>query len=332
MNDVQPLSCLVQKRTEGMQVYRFQCLQDGKPVAPNPNNRYQVSLATQDSLVKTVDMQIEGTKLSFRSEQIFDVPAGLYKLEIWEIVNDKVHAIYPANRSLEFDVITNSRDLPSGTISSLTLDEFEKRLKQLAAQGGSSISLDQATRTITVDGQSLQVPPAVDLAAYLTKDSADQMYARKDQLPDISQYARRRPVSVRAGMEDKTDYYFAFDNGAEIHFPSGTPRGILFDVDGYGNPNTQGIKEEQIMDNVTAWLHGFLGLANLRSAGANLYHNWSGTRVKAPLYNVDLYNWSAVQLTSSPIATQGELDFVKTWYAVGLLTAGQIESLGAIKK
>ena len=134
MNDVRALSPLVQKRTEGVQVYTFQCYQDYQAVVPDSKYDYQASLSTEESLIKTVTMQVEDGQLSFQSDQILDVPAGVYRLEIWELIDGVIHAIYPSNRFLRFTVAANTRDLPQGTVSSLTLDEFEKRFKEYASK------------------------------------------------------------------------------------------------------------------------------------------------------------------------------------------------------
>ena len=132
MNDVQALTPLVQKRTEGVQTYAFQIYCDGQPAIPDPMYTYKASFANQDSLIKTVELTIDGEKLVLRSDQILDLRAGLYRLEVWETVSDAIHAIFPSNRTLPFKVKYNVLDLPTGKVSSLTLDEFEVRFKKLA--------------------------------------------------------------------------------------------------------------------------------------------------------------------------------------------------------
>lgn len=134
MNDLKVYDTLVQKRTEGVQTYRFGCIQDGKPAIPNPDYHYKACFATQDSLARTVDMTIEDGLVHFDSNQIIDLPAGVYRLEVWEMASDVIHAIFPSDRQLKFTVKFNTYDLPNRKVSSLTLDEFEKRFKKLAGQ------------------------------------------------------------------------------------------------------------------------------------------------------------------------------------------------------
>lgn len=132
MNDVKALSPLIQKRTEGVQRYIFQLRQDNIPSLPEEKYKYVACFATTDSLIKQVDMKISQGLLEFDSDQILDVPAGVYRLEIYEMINDAIHAIFPSDRDLKFTVLYNTMDLPNGTVSSLTLDEFRKQFEDLA--------------------------------------------------------------------------------------------------------------------------------------------------------------------------------------------------------
>lgn len=132
MNRVRALNTLVQKRTEGVQTYAFQCFNDGKTLVPNPKYIYQAAFATSESLIKRIPMSIDGNQLKFTSDQILDLQAGAYRLEIWETIDDVIHSIFPSHSALRFTVEENVLDLPTGKVSSLTLDEFEKQFKELA--------------------------------------------------------------------------------------------------------------------------------------------------------------------------------------------------------
>ena len=48
------------------------------------------------------------------------------------MINDAIHAIFPSDRDLKFTVLYNAMDLPTGKVSSLTLDEFKKQFTDLA--------------------------------------------------------------------------------------------------------------------------------------------------------------------------------------------------------
>ena len=133
MNDVKPLSLLVQKRTEGVQKYRLSLTEDDVVAVPDERYKYSAVFSINGNMVKKIDLKIVETSLvQFDSKQIADLPAGVYRLEIWETVSDVIHAIFPSDRSLKFKVIENALDLPHKTVSSLTLDEFERRFDVLA--------------------------------------------------------------------------------------------------------------------------------------------------------------------------------------------------------
>lgn len=132
MNTVEVITPLVQKRTEGVQCYDFQCYQNGIPCTPDRRLKYLASFATKESHVKSVNLSIKGSLLEFTSSQILDLPVGDYRLELWEMVDDAIHAIYPSEYCLKFTVTYNTLDLPEGTVSSMTLDEFKKQFDELA--------------------------------------------------------------------------------------------------------------------------------------------------------------------------------------------------------
>ena len=135
MNDVSAIDALVQKRTEGVQIYRFALLQDNEIVIPDSRYHYMAAFSNQESLVKQVDMKIVDDRfIQFDSKQLLNLPAGSYRLEIWEMVSDTIHAIFPSNKTLRFRVEANALDLPQGTVSSLTLDEFERRFNTIASR------------------------------------------------------------------------------------------------------------------------------------------------------------------------------------------------------
>lgn len=230
MNDIKALTPLVQKRTEGVQTYAFQIYCDGQPAIPDPKYTYKASFANQDSLIKTVELTIDGEKLVLRSDQILDLRAGLYRLEVWETVNDAIHAIFPSNRTLPFKVKYNVLDLPTGKVSSLTLDEFEVRFKKLANEIKTGtvespnfkvgdvdlrdyakksdiqrqledyakktelpkIVLDENSRVLDINGQELTIPESVDLSGY----------AKKGEVPQVTYDAEHRSLTVNGVAVD----------------------------------------------------------------------------------------------------------------------------------
>lgn len=208
MNDVRAVASLTQKRTEGVQVYPFVCYQDDVKVIPDNQHSYKAYFSTIESLVKTVDMSIKGDMVQFDSSQIRDLPAGIYRLEIWEVVDDVIHGIYPSDRPLKFTVKENAMDLPEGTVSSLTLDEFKRELEQYVLHDGGtgsvSGSIDVQKRIVTINGKSIKIPNEVDLTGLASKDDIQGLvkqadlvnYAKRDELPKVNLDVPQRTVEV----------------------------------------------------------------------------------------------------------------------------------------
>lgn len=168
MNDVKALTPLVQKRTEGIQTYYFQCLRDGAFLVPESRYTYQAAFATEESLIKQIPMAIDGNQLKFGSDQLLDLPAGIYKLEVWETIDNVIHAIYPSDRKLRFTVKENVLDLPEGTVSSLTLDEFKRRFDDIAnhfhtGKGDSSGTITANFKVGKVETAEPDQPATVEL-------------------------------------------------------------------------------------------------------------------------------------------------------------------------
>lgn len=161
MNDVQALTPLVQKRTEGIQHYRFQLLQDRQAAVPDDRLTYVAKFATEESLIKTLTMTINGSSLEFNSDQITDLPAGVYRLEVWEMKDEVVHGIFPSNGFLKFLVNYNTQDLPTGKVSSLTIDEFSNWFADVSTRANPGNATFKVGEVISCDPDQ---PPRVDLA------------------------------------------------------------------------------------------------------------------------------------------------------------------------
>lgn len=214
MNDIKALTPLVQKRTEGIQTYYFQCLRDGAFLVPESRYTYQAAFATEESLIKQIPMAIDGNQLKFGSDQLLDLPAGIYKLEVWETIDNVIHAIYPSDRKLRFTVKENVLDLPEGTVSSLTLDEFIDQFNKAVINGGSidltgyvktdelkqqlaglnipKVSLDPLNRVLTINGSNIDIPDTVDLSKYATTD----------ELPKVEYDADKHVLTINGTQVD----------------------------------------------------------------------------------------------------------------------------------
>ncbi|TGY49844.1 hypothetical protein E5338_01140 [Limosilactobacillus reuteri] len=333
MNDLLVKDDLIQKRTEGIQEYRFQCYRNNKIIAPNKNRSYKACFATRDSLVKTIDMQITEAELEFRSAQLLDLPAGDYQLEIREIIDDKIHAIYPSDRSLTFHIKQNNTDLPTGTVSSLTLDEFVSEFKRLIKTSsggtGADVSIDVNKRIITVNDESLTIPAEIDLSKFASKEDlvglvkqADIVeYAKKNEIPstpDLTPYAKLSDLNKYATNESVDDklsqpvkpthppmnywldrttnpWTIHFDNGSAIQF---TEYGTTPTVYGYGfslDLRATGLSIWPLVGNIISAARGTLTLETVSKAVGSADY-WSGNNnvINPVKDDADSFNWEDV--------------------------------------
>lgn len=152
-------------------------------------------------------MKINQGLIEFDSDQILDLPAGVYRLEIYEMINDAIHAIFPSDRDLKFNVLYNTLDLPTGKVSSLTLDEFidqfnkidltgyvktDELKQQLAGLNIPKVSLDPSNRVLTINGSNIDIPDTVDLSKYATTD----------ELPKVEYDADKHVLTINGTQVD----------------------------------------------------------------------------------------------------------------------------------
>ena len=345
MNDLLVKDDLIQKRTEGIQEYRFQCYRNNKIIAPNKNRSYKACFATRDSLVKTIDMQITETELEFRSAQLLDLPAGDYQLEIREIIDDKIHAIYPSDRSLTFHIKQNNTDLPTGTVSSLTLDEFVSEFKRLIKTSsggtGADVSIDVNKRIITVNDESLTIPAEIDLSKFASKEDlvglvkqADLVeYAKKNEIPstpDLTPYAKLSDLNKYATNESVDDklsqpvkpthppmnywldrttnpWTIWFDNGCGLQMPDyGTAESIY----GYGfsaNIQNTNLATWPLIGVIMSASHGTLTLDAISKITDRADYWAPSMKVINPIRtDAGDYDWSNVYFNDESRAKKGQ--------------------------
>lgn len=345
MNDLLVKDDLIQKRTEGIQEYRFQCYRNNKIIAPNKNRSYKACFATRDSLVKTIDMQITEAELEFRSAQLLDLPAGDYQLEIREIIDDKIHAIYPSDRSLTFHIKQNNTDLPTGTVSSLTLDEFVSEFKRLIKTSsggtGADVSIDVNKRIITVNDESLTIPAEIDLSKFASKEDlvglvkqADLVeYAKKNEIPstpDLTPYAKLSDLNKYATNESVDDklsqpvkpthppmnywldrttnpWTIWFDNGCGLQFPD---YGTVGSIYGYGfsaNAQSTNLDTWPLIGVVMSASHGTLTLDAISKITDRADYWAPSMKVINPIRtDAGDYDWSNVYFNDESRAKKGQ--------------------------
>lgn len=232
---------VTQKRTDNSEKYLIQLIDDGKPTLLDQSVNYLAFITCDGSLVTPagIELTIQDNQLVLDSAKL-DLPAGIYHFEIWA-EKDGQRAIYPDSGMKRLVINANATDLPNGTVTSLTLDEFVKEFKNLVKdvgnssnpnQGGSiEASIDTDKRTITINGKSLTIPEPIDLsglaskndlaglvkqtelAEYVKKNDLPNMpsltdYVKKEELPkqpDLTKYALKSDLPDLTGYAKMTD-------------------------------------------------------------------------------------------------------------------------------
>ena len=192
-----------QKRTDNSEKYLIQLIDDGKPTPLDKSVNYRAFITCDGSLVTPagIELTIQDNQLVLDSAKL-DLPAGIYRFEIWA-EKDGQRAIYPDSGMKRLVINANATDLPNGTVTSLTLDEFVKEFKNLVKDVGNSsnpnqggnieASIDTDKRTITINGKSLTIPEPINLSGLASKDDIAGLvnqtelaeYVKKNELPSI---------------------------------------------------------------------------------------------------------------------------------------------------
>lgn len=198
-----------QKRTDNLEKYLIQLIDDGKPTLLDQSVNYRAFITYNGSLVTPtgIELTIQDNQLVLDSAKL-DFPAGIYRFEIWA-EKDGQRAIYPDTGMKRLVINANATDLPNGTVTSLTLDEFIEQFKEaikgIEGQGpNADISIDVAKRTITINGKSLTIPEPVDLGGLASKDDIAGLvkqtelaeYVKKNDLPKITLDTEKRIITI----------------------------------------------------------------------------------------------------------------------------------------
>lgn len=197
-----------QKRTDNLEKYLIQLVDDGKPTLLDQGVNYRAFITYDGSLVtpEGIALTIQDNQLVLDSAKL-DLPAGIYRFEIWA-EKDGQRAIYPDTGMKRLVINANATDLPNGTVTSLTLDEFVKKFKNLVKDVGNSsnpnqggnieASIDTDKRTITINGKSLTIPEPVDLSGLASKDDLAGLVKQTE----LAEYAKKNDIPSMPNMND----------------------------------------------------------------------------------------------------------------------------------
>lgn len=226
---------------------------DGEPATWKAGDIGTIKITSEGSELPAVPatLIIGSNNVNISSADLAKLPAGSYTLELWVSQKDgPAHTIYPSKGGLSLNIDKNSDDLSAGTIATVTLDDFKQEVsreidekvknihidpsqigvdlsgyakksdvpsvvydpsaKTLSINGQivdipenvdlsayakksevPTAKIDTAARTITIDGNVITVPQSVDLSGYAKEDELKE-YAKKSDIPtvpDLAPYA-----------------------------------------------------------------------------------------------------------------------------------------------
>lgn len=146
--------------------------------------------------------------LNFSSEEIAKLPAGKYKLELWATLADSgKQGIWPSDGMIDLTIDRNADSLEGGAITSITFDDFKKQVTQQIKDEVAKAQLDKhdvdlsdyakksdvpkivydaTAKTLTINGQRIDLPADVDLSAY----------AKKSEVPSVIYNADTKTLTV----------------------------------------------------------------------------------------------------------------------------------------
>ena len=221
------------KHGDSSETLRLSARNDNEPVTWSEGDVAEVHV---DKVGKKVaaKLVVGSNNVLVDSGDLADLAAGKYGLELWVTLKNGKTAIWPSDGSLEMTIDKNSDEITGDTVTTITLEDLEKRVDDKISEGLKNIKLDpskipsvdlsgyakksdvpqvvydKTAHTLTVNGVVVDIPanvdlsgyaklsdlPHVDLTPYLTKTDADSKYAIKADVPSVKYDKNSRTLTV----------------------------------------------------------------------------------------------------------------------------------------
>ena len=221
------------KHGDSSETLRLSARNDNEPVTWSEGDVAEVHV---DQIGKKVaaKLVVGSNNILVDSGDLADIPAGKYGLELWVTLKSGKTAIWPSDGSLEITIDKNSDEITGDTVTTITLEDLEKRVDDKIDEGLKNIKIDPSkipsvdlsgyakkndvpsviydkdSHTLTVNGIAVDIPadvdlsgyaklsdlPHVDLTPYLTKTDADSKYAIKADVPSVKYDKNSRTLTV----------------------------------------------------------------------------------------------------------------------------------------
>lgn len=208
------------KQGDSSETLRLSARNDNEPITWSSDDTAEAHVDTEDGAFVTkfpVDLVTNSNNVNIDSQNLAQLKAGKYTLEVWVKLANGRNAIYPSNGGLTVTIDRNADDIEqSGRVTTITLDDFKQQVMKsvqdqiananLTDKDGQKVDLsdyakktdvpnivyDASAHTLTINGQQVDLPADVDLSAY----------AKKSDVPNIVYDSQARTLTVNGTQVD----------------------------------------------------------------------------------------------------------------------------------
>lgn len=199
------------KHGDTSEVIRLSARNDNDPVAWTDKDVATVHIDTINKVIPAT-LIVGSNNVTISSEDLADIPAGSYGIELWVELDGKKTAIWPSDATLQLTIAKNADEVTGDTISTISLEQFKKEIDNKVADAVKSIHIDPSTvnidlsdyakktdipvvpkialdvdkRVLNIDGKQISIPASVDLS----------QYAKKSDLPSVTYEPDKHTLTV----------------------------------------------------------------------------------------------------------------------------------------
>ena len=124
---------LIFKQGDTSETIRLSARNTNQPVVWSNGDTAEIHIDHDKAHVLTAPAQlvVGSNNVTFKTEELKDLPAGTYDLEVWTTLKaDGSKAIWPSQNALEFTIDRNADNLEGGKLTTITLDTFKDQLAE----------------------------------------------------------------------------------------------------------------------------------------------------------------------------------------------------------
>ena len=208
------------KQGDSSETLRLSARNDNEPITWSSDDTAEAHVDTEDGAFVTkfpVDLVTNSNNVNIDSQNLAQLKAGKYTLEVWVKLASGRNAIYPSNGGLALTIDRNADDIEaSGRVTTITLDDFKQQVMKsvqeqiananLTDKTGQKVDLsdyakkqdvpqivyDSQAHTLTINGQAVDLPANVDLSGY----------AKKSDVPSVVYDSSTRALTVNGTQVD----------------------------------------------------------------------------------------------------------------------------------